>query len=583
MKVLSVDIENFLSIEKARVTFDDAGLLLIDGYNHDVDRANGAGKTAILNALSFGLYEKVPRKVTATEVLRRGAKRCTVTVTIQVGDEIFSVTRTRPKGVKFYQIEGTDKVEINLTQAEWESKLRLTYSQFVVSMYCSQANSAVAPRFLLLNDADKKQFLLQLLNLEEFSACKKKADENVNFLLSEINQAQGKINTIQARVDAFSESLVDCDELKLERNGKVEQLKKLIASYNQQQSIPKPDMSKFRQLEEGVLSKRALFAKQKAQREMLMVQWNSLGRKIRPFVASDSCPTCGSHIDNTHAKTIHEAEMAKLQDERMLIKKQIDSIDEILIGESKVEELSRKIAERKALETAEYDKANLSKADLIAKINTAKSMIEILDKKLKENDLLVQKIQALRDKQKEFIKEKESLEQKVEIQKAVSAIYSPTGAQAYVLDSAVALFNEQISKYVDMLWSNLTYELQSHKETVKGDITAKFSESIIMDGKPISLGSLSGGEFRALSICADMALIDLLEQQFGIHMSPVVFDEAFDGLDASGKEFALELIKNLSNDRQVVVIDHASEMRSAFDKVLFVEKRNGISSVNETT
>lgn len=131
-----------------------------------------------------------------------------------------------------------------------------------------------------------------------------------------------------------------------------------------------------------------------------------------------------------------------------------------------------------------------------------------------------------------------------------------------------------------MLWPNLTYELQSYKENVKGEVTAKFSESIVMDGKPISLGSLSGGELKALSICADMALLNILEQQFGIHMSPVIFDEAFDGLDASGKEFALELIRGLSLDRQVVVIDHASEMRASFDKILRVEKRNGVSSVS---
>jgi DNA repair exonuclease SbcCD ATPase subunit len=167
----------------------------------------------------------------------------------------------------------------------------------------------------------------------------------------------------------------------------------------------------------------------------------------------------------------------------------------------------------------------------------------------------------------------------IELQKTVANIYSSTGAQAYVLDSAVALFNEHVAKYVDMLWPNLTYELQSYKENVKGEVTAKFSESIVMDGKPISLGSLSGGELKALSICADMALLNCLEQQFGIQTSPVIFDEAFDGLDASGKEFALELIRGLSNDRLVIVIDHANELKSSFSNVISVEKRNGISSL----
>ncbi len=206
-----------------------------------------------------------------------------------------------------------------------------------------------------------------------------------------------------------------------------------------------------------------------------------------------------------------------------------------------------------------------------------------LNKKLNDNVKLVEKIDALRHQQESHNSGLLRTAEEIELQRTVAAIYSPTGAQAYILDSAVALFNEQMAKYVEMLWPNLTYELQSYKENVKGEVTAKFSESIVMDGKPISLGSLSGGELKALSICADMALLGILEQQFGIHMSPVIFDEAFDGLDASGKEFALELIRGLSLDRQVVVIDHASEMRASFDKILRVEKRNGVSTLSTVT
>jgi exonuclease SbcC len=206
-----------------------------------------------------------------------------------------------------------------------------------------------------------------------------------------------------------------------------------------------------------------------------------------------------------------------------------------------------------------------------------------LNKKLNNNAQLVEKINALRAQRDTHNSGLLQIAEEIELQKTVAAIYSATGAQAYILDSAVALFNEQISKYVNMLWPNLTYELQSYKENVKGEVTAKFSESIIMDGKEISLGSLSGGELKALSICADIALLGILEQQFGLHMSPIIFDEAFDGLDAAGKEFALELIRGLSIDKQVIVIDHASEMRASFDKILRIEKRNGISQLNTVT
>ena len=583
MKLLSCTIENFLSIEQAQVDFDESGLLLLEGWNYDVDRANGAGKTAVLNAISFALYDKLPRKVTASELLRRGAKSGSVTCKVDTGSEVLVVKRSRPKGVSFYRAPDGNLEELSLTQAEWESKLRLTYNQFIVSMYCSQSNGTVSTRFLLLNDSDKKQFLLQLLNLDEFSLCKKRCDEKIQQLQIKFQQLHQKMAELQVKIDAYSESLIDEALAKLsvsqKENAKATFAKALVESQN----IAKPDLTRYQKLEEDILLKKTAFTKFRTKREMLMAQWISLGKKIKPFNKTSSCPTCGTDLDNSHAEIVHNTEMEKLKADRLAIKEEIDLIDNELLSESKVNDLHLKLKERKKKESSDYERATIAQVELTSKLNSIEIEIRDLNKKLNDNALLLDRINKLTE-QRNLLKEEGLVVSKdIELQKTVASIYSPTGAQAYVLDSAVTLFNEQIAKYIGFLWSNLTYELLSYKENVRGDVTAKFSESIIMDGKDISLGSLSGGELKALSICADMALLGILEQQFGIHMSPIIFDEAFDGLDASGKEFALELIRGLAQDRQVVVIDHASEMRTAFDKILRVEKRNGISTLSVNT
>lgn len=583
MKVTSISIENFLSIEKADIDFDESGLLLIEGYNYDVDRANGAGKTAILNALSFALYERVPRKITASEMLRRGTKKGCVTVTVVSGAGRFMVKRSRPKGVTFFKEQDTGFEEVNLTQAEWEKILGITYNQFIVSAYCSQSGSSLAPRFLLLNDTDKKQFLLQLLDLEEFSLCKKKADDNIQQLTADTNRIQQSIDILQSKIEAFSESLIDESEVNLQISKLRDAQERLNSSLKELETVPKPDLSKFQQIEDGILAKRTEFSKLKERRDMLMSKWFELKSQIKPFKTTDTCPTCGTKIDNSHARSIHEAEIAQLTEEQKLVKVKIDDIDTRLLEENKINSLAIKLKEKKQKASTDYQQANLQRIDILAKVQNCKSSITIFEKKLNDNVNLTNKIQNSRLEQTKLATQIEGLKKEIDLQKTVSSIYSPTGAQAYILDSAIELFNEQIAKYIGILWSNLTYELQSYKENVRGEVTAKFSESIVMDGRPISLGSLSGGELRALSICADMAILGLLEQQFGIHASPVIFDEAFDGLDANGKEFALDLIKELAQNRQVIVIDHASEMRTAFDKILRVEKRNGISSVGAIT
>jgi DNA repair exonuclease SbcCD ATPase subunit len=74
-----------------------------------------------------------------------------------------------------------------------------------------------------------------------------------------------------------------------------------------------------------------------------------------------------------------------------------------------------------------------------------------------------------------------------------------------------------------------------------------------------------------------------MERQFGISMSPIVLDEPFDGLDSVGRELVVGLLGDISNKRQVVVIDHVNEIKSLFSTVISVDKRDGISVVSAQT
>ena len=75
MNLKKITISNILSIESETVEFNSTGLTLVDGWNFDSERANGAGKTSLLNSISFALYDKLPRKISASEILRKDSKK----------------------------------------------------------------------------------------------------------------------------------------------------------------------------------------------------------------------------------------------------------------------------------------------------------------------------------------------------------------------------------------------------------------------------------------------------------------------------------------------------------------------------
>jgi len=573
MKILSVSIKNILSIEDAYVEFDETGLMLVQGWNHDVGRANGAGKTAIFNAITYALFDKLPRKITASEILRRGSKSGSVEVHLEVGGDRYVVKRSRPKGVAFSK----DGAALTVTQEGWERILKLNYTQFIISMYAAQGTST---RFLSINDSDKKQFLLQLLNLEEFSSCKLIADKKVKTLEDEVASLKSRMDAIDSKVDAYQESLVDEITINHHINICDQVIAELSTIVTDAQAVPKPDLSKYQKLQEDIATKKTEFTKARMKREMLHDQYRKIQSKAKPFNGRTACVECGSSLDTTAAEAQHGKLLDSCKIELSNLKTEIDACDAILLKENAVNELQVKVRDKKRVESKDWEVAISKVNDAQTKINLKVQEREQLYLKLQNNLELNNKIKDLLDNHVKIVNSRATISREIELYKTISAMYSPTGAQAYILDSVIDSFNERVVEYVNLLWSNMTYELKSYKETVKGDVTAKFSEHLIMDGKPISIGSLSGGEFRALSLCVDFALIDVMERQFGISMSPIILDEPFDGLDGTGRELIIELLDAFSHSRQVVVIDHASEVKSMFSKVINIEKRDGVSKVS---
>lgn len=558
------------------MTFEDSGLVLVEGWNYDTQRANGAGKTAIFNGLAFALYDKLPRKITKTEILRRGCKTGFAKVSVLCGEDIWTVIRSRPKGVRFLKNE----IEQDISQEEFESFIRLSYEQFLLTIYTPQANSGELKRFLSAPDSSKKDFLLQLLNLDQFGSAKKAVDEVIKQKQAAIDLDTKKVETARARIETYEESLIDVSAI----TASIKALKESILPWEHEivelSSVEKPDLSKYFSTEEGIRTKQQEIAQAKAKRSLLHDRYRELTTSIQDYDAGLSCSECGSSLDTPIARAAHLEHQEKVKQKSIDVKKQIDDTDIIVSREQGITDLARKLRDKKTQESADYQSAQIRINELKGFIRSKQQIIESSTLKLSSNEEILNKINVLQDKVESELQNISSNKKELELYKTLSAIYSPTGAQAYVLDSVVDSFNEVIQKYVDMLSPNMSYVLNSFKENSSGDVVAKFSETLTKGGDQVSVGSLSGGEEKGLSLCVDFALLEVLEMQFGMTLNPIILDEPFDGLDAAGREIVVDLLENLARNRQIFVVDHASESKAMFTKSVRIELRNNVSTIS---
>lgn len=591
MKIKSLEINNILSIEKACIEFDDTGLVLIEGFNYDDNTANGAGKTAIMNALSFGLYGKFPRKVTVSNILRHGTKQGGVIVKdVHTNNGVWRVERRRPTAV-IYSKDGEIQ---DISQAEFEAALELSYSQFLISMYSAQTSGE---SFIDMNDTAKKEFLLKLMNLEKFALAKSLADQETKALETKIHELELKEATLTSRIQTHSELVRDVDEINSQLKDLNQHIKQSNNKINELKKIVRPDVSKYDDMYEKIASKRLKINIASSNRSSLMSQFQSLAQQYQQWSNDDiagvdvECPDCDAivrlidgkligHSNMNQMREAKKAKAAKIKYECQLLKGQIDAEDKIITDRVTIDNLEISVKKERLKKYADFDAAQQNISGHRSFIQQCLIKIQTLDNQLAEQSERQVELTRTKNVLKTVRDDMETNSKELELLRTVSHIYSPTGAPAYIMDSVVGAFNDSIASYVNMIWPNASYSIQAFKENKTGEIKAKFSDKLILNGREVSIGSLSGGQHRCLSLAIDFAMLDVLSDRFSIEINPVIFDEPLQGLDASNKERVLEVLEMIAAKRNIIIIEHSSEFKSAFAKTINVELRDGISTVS---
>lgn len=582
MKLQHIQINDILSIQNIALSFADSGLFLLEGYNFDRGTANGAGKSSIFNSLTWCLYNKMPKDINVDEIIRRGQKTGSVTVTfIDSKGDTYVVTRGRP--TKF-SVSKNDVVQ-NITQDELESIIGITYNQFLATTYTAQTGDK---KLIKMNDAEKKDFFLNLMKLDDFTVYKKKVDLQLKDLSATMNALVLETTKLETRIEAWKESLVDEQEIELKLS-KIE-TSSIQAKIDELYLIESPDLSKYEQLEKQIEDKLSDIQKKIKNNSILDSKIEYLETAISEMNNTHDpdmqCPHCkemiytadsGQLMTPEEARQKRETKIQELQNKKQVLVDQLHDDTELSNKQQQILDLKAKIRLKKNAEQQSYNEASNSIVLLNRELNEKKQQQNILQNSLKNNKKIKQDIAVAAKTLDTLAQKKKELEKKTIILDNLSSMLSMTGAPAYIMETIISQFNEYMNKYLHTLWDGAQYQLLSFKSNKTGDSIAKFSEKFTLDGKECTLGSLSGGEFRTLSLIMDMSVIDLVKDFFHIYVNPTILDEPFSGLDAAGKEWFTQILNDKAKDATIIVIDHESEIKSCFDDIIKIEKRNGIT------
>lgn len=586
MKIKKIKINNILSIEHLELEFGNSGIVLLDGWNSDDSTSNGAGKTSIFNAMSFGLYGKMPRDITASDYLRKGTKSGSVKVTLDCSGDTWTVTRSRPNGLVFTKNGNLE----NIAQVEFETTIKLNYSQFLLTMYASQLKTE---KFLLLNDSGKKDFLLQIMDLDKFSSIRQAVSDKIKTLQKNIIQVDQEFVSLKSKIHTLKESFIDPTVLQ-QQYLQLSDTQAIDGELSAIGTPSEPDMAQFQQVLDKINKKKQVF-------DEIKIEINTLRRshtqtlsqkKSKKNVVTHLCPHCKDKVIVTNSGLIDandivaqnnaiDLENATIVEQASNIMDEISALEDKLAASKQLVELEQKVREKHSANMYEYQKTVQHIKDLQALRKSKLQEANFINEKLKNIEQIEQKIVAANLELESITTKRAELRSEQTILETIGLVVSPSGAPAYISDLVIDRLNEAIATYIEQIWTNASYSLLPYKENKNGEVRSKFSEKIVIAGKERSLGSLSGGELRCLSLAVDLAIVDVVTDMLGIAISPIILDEAFDGMDNANRERAILMLSKVATDKEIWVIDHNSEARSMFSKVVKVEKHNEITRLIE--
>lgn len=246
MQILSVDLENVKSYEKAKVTFS-LGVNAIVGHN-------GAGKSTILEAIGFTLFDALGYN--QNEFMRGGAKsaQATVAFTSSFDERVYEVERRIGSGAHYLVHDPELGAKICEGKADVMRFLRQHLQVEPAADLASIFNDAVGvpqgtlTAAFLLNDANRKRVFEALLRVEEYTRVWEKLREPMNLLKSRKAEMDNEISRLQGRL----ERLPTLEAEIAERTKSLATMQRDLGKATQELDKAQATQAKLEQAREGV-------------------------------------------------------------------------------------------------------------------------------------------------------------------------------------------------------------------------------------------------------------------------------------------------------------------------------------------
>jgi len=542
-------IKTFLSTGNSftKIDLDNAPTTLVVG-------ANGAGKSTMLDALSFGLFGKPYRNINKPQLINTiNSKDCVVEVEFSVGPNRFKVIRgIKPNVFEIYkngEVINESSHSKEFQKLLEQNILKLNHKSF--HQIVVLGSSSFIP-FMQLTAANRREVIEDLLDINIFSKMNMVLKDNIASLKDKIRDAAHQVDIVKNKIEVQRKYINDIKSLNEEKwREKQTEIKAQEDSIEQvnaeNEEIQKTLETKYDQVAKQLEQAGNAFQDARIEKSNLQSEMKKLVKEDKFFQDNDVCPTCTQEIDENIKSQKVKGIAAKAKE----IQKTFQAVeDKLSNGKSTVDDLqdqNRKSMELQGLLRDNNTKINMSRR-LIAKLEEEISNTSDSKDNIKQ---AAQELEDFIDEKDGLITEKVELSEEYDYSSIIADMLKDTGIKTKIIKQYLPVMNKLVNQYLQTLDFFVHFELnESFSETIRSRHRDSFSYD-----------SFSEGEKQRIDLALLFTWRQIAKMKNSVATNLLILDETFDSsLDNDGVENLFKIIHTLGADTNVFVISHKGEI-----------------------
>ncbi len=294
----SIRWKNFLSTGNnfTEINFQKSLTTLIIG-------SNGAGKSTVLDALTFVLFGKAFRNINKPQLINStNEKDCLVEIEFKIGSVEYKVRRgIKPNIFEIYRNGNLlDQNSSSVDQQKWfeQTIIKMNYKSFTQIVILGSSNFVP---FMQLSSSHRREVIEDLLDIKIFSSMNTIIKEKIKALKDEIKTFELKKESLKDKVEMqknFIDQLESRGKDKINHNNKkISDLMQEIDLYLNENETTESKVSNYLISQEEVSGCSEKLRKLGNLKGKISQKVLSITKEHKFFTENTVCPTCTQSID----------------------------------------------------------------------------------------------------------------------------------------------------------------------------------------------------------------------------------------------------------------------------------------------